>query len=83
MCGFIEVSIYMNKTLTAGLLQELKNKGKVQLGNLKGGCIAQLLMEGVACQSFSFKGTGSLFSLLINQNAIFLPGHAVSSMKAI
>ena len=37
MCGFIEVSIYMNNTL-AGLLRELKNKGKVQLGNLKGGC---------------------------------------------
>ena len=36
MCGFIEVSIYMNNTLT-GLLRELKNKGRVQLGNLKGG----------------------------------------------
>ena len=37
VCGFIEVSIYTNKTLT-GLLRELKNKGKVQLGNLKGSC---------------------------------------------
>ena len=34
MSSFIKVSIYTSKTLS-GRLQELKNKGKVQLGNTK------------------------------------------------
>ena len=32
VCSFVKVLIYMNKTLS-GRLRELKNKGKVQLGN--------------------------------------------------
>ena len=34
MSSFIKVSIYTSKTLS-GRLRELKNKGKVQLGNTK------------------------------------------------
>ena len=36
VCSFVKVLIYMNKTLS-GRLRELKNKGKVQLGNPKSG----------------------------------------------
>ena len=36
VCSFIVVLVFMNKTLS-GHLQELKNKGKVQLGNSKSG----------------------------------------------
>ena len=36
VCSFIVVLVFMNKTLS-GRLQELKNKGKVQLGNSKSG----------------------------------------------
>ena len=36
MRSFITVLIYMNKNLS-GRLRELKNKGKVQLSNPKGG----------------------------------------------
>ena len=36
MCSFIKVLIYINKTLSSRL-RELKNKGKVQLGNPKSG----------------------------------------------
>ena len=36
VCSFINVLIYMNKTLS-GRLRELRNKGKVKLGNPKSG----------------------------------------------
>ena len=36
MCSFIKALIYVTKTLS-GRLQELKNKGKFQLGNPKSG----------------------------------------------
>ena len=52
MYSFIKVSIYVNKTLS-GRLRELKNKGKVQLGNLKSG--RDRLRERSDTRAFHYK----------------------------
>ena len=50
--SFIEVLIYMNKTLS-GRLREHKNEGKVQLGNSKSGC--DRLRERSLKKAFHYK----------------------------
>ena len=67
MYSFIKVLIYVNKTLS-GRLRELKNKGKVQLGNLKSG--RDRLRERSDTRAFHYKvkvtvQTGHRWSFLV------------------